>query len=369
MKGVRQQMTEQFFPDCRNSLIGSLPGDDHVAAGRLVREYSPDIPLWIQLPANTAEDMILQFLPGMPGLAHGDKGAYIDTENEAFDAALVDFYEEFLAVTDGNADIDESLFALAPEYAPGFSVLTDALENMTAPPVAVKGQVTGPVTLCTSVTDQEKTAIFYNDQLRDAAVKLISMKAAWQVRQLSRFNAPVVIFIDEPSLAGFGSSEFTSISRDQVGDCLGEVINAVHAEGGLSGIHVCANTDWSVILDASADIVNFDAYSYFDRFVLYPEQIKAFLSAGGILAWGIVPTFPVSRIEKETVGSLVKKLKDQMKAIRDLGVDGPDVFARSLITPSCGAGSLSAAHAEKVLELTHAVSGELRREGYGFLDS
>jgi methionine synthase II (cobalamin-independent) len=382
-------MTEQFFPDCRNSLIGSLPGDDHGAAGRLVREYSPDIPLWIQLPANTAEDMILQFLPGMPGLAHGDKGAYIDTENEAFDTALVDFYEEYLAVTDGSADIDDSIFALTPEYAPGFSVLLQALENQvgenqagenqdgkisngkirTGPPAAVKGQVTGPVTLCTSVTDQEKTAIFYNDQLRDAAVKLISMKAAWQVRQLSRFNAPVIIFIDEPSLAGFGSSEFTSISRDQVGDCLREVINAVHAEGGLAGIHVCANTDWSVILDASADIVNFDAYSYFDRFVLYPEQIKAFLSAGGILAWGIVPTFPVSRIEKETVGSLVKKLKDQMKAIRDLGVDGPDVFARSLITPSCGAGSLGAVHAAKVLELTHAVSGELRREGYGFLDS
>ncbi len=362
-------MVTRFIPDCRHSLIGSLPVDTHDAAGRLVWEYSPEIPLWVQLPVHRTEDMIVQFLPGMPGLVNGDTGFYIDTEIGGFDQSLVAFYEEYLSVTEGDGDIDDSRFALTAEYARGFFVFLDALKKQTALPVAVKGQVTGPVTLCTTVTDQTKTAIFYHDQLRDAAVKLISLKAAWQVRQLSRFNVPVIIFVDEPALAGFGSSEFTSISRDQVNACLEEVIDAVHAEGGLAGIHVCANTDWSLILESPVDIVNFDAYSYFDRFALYPEQIRRFLRAGGILAWGIVPTFPVPSIETETVASLVSKLKDQMNTIRNLGIDGPRVFAQSLITPSCGTGSLSTAHAVRVLELTQAVSGTLRRHGVDFLDT
>ncbi|MFO7963279.1 MAG: hypothetical protein R6U50_05100 [Desulfobacterales bacterium] len=349
-------MDVHFLPRCRSSLIGSLPVDSHETANRWVWQYSPAIPLWIQLPANRAEDMILQFLPGMPGLVNEDGRVYVDTQGKAFDDELVAFYEEYLSVTEENADFDTSRFALSAESAPGFYIFLESLEKRAHPPEAVKGQVTGPITLCTSVTDQEKTAVFYHDQLRDAAVKLISLKARWQVRRLSGFGVPVILFIDEPSLAGFGSSEFTSISKDQVKACLEEVIDAVHAEGGLAGVHVCANTDWSLILETSVDIVNFDAYSYFDRFILYSDPIKHFLRTGRILAWGIVPTFPVSSMETESAQSLLAKLTEQMNEIQDLGIDRSGVLAQSLITPSCGAGSLNPAQAVKVLQLTQAVS-------------
>jgi len=61
-------------------------------------------------------------------------------------------------------------------------------------------------------------------------------------------------------LQGTGSSGLISISREEILICLDEMIEAVHTEGGLAGIHVCANTDWSLILDSSVDIVNFDAF-------------------------------------------------------------------------------------------------------------
>ena len=41
-------------------------------------------------------------------------------------------------------------------------------------------------------------------------------------------------------------------------------------------------------LESGADLVNFDAYAYFDRFILYGPQIRDFLAAGRLLAWGIV---------------------------------------------------------------------------------
>jgi hypothetical protein len=41
-------------------------------------------------------------------------------------------------------------------------------------------------------------------------------------------------------------------------------------------------------------------------------------------------------------------------------VDREQLLAQSLISPSCGVGALSLAHATRVLELTRAVSLKLR---------
>ena len=136
----------------------------------------------------------------------------------------------------------------------------------------------------------------------------------------------------------------------------------MHTEGGLAGVHVCANTDWSLILDSAADIVSFDAYSYFERFVLYKENIKEFLNAGKIIAWGIVPTLKVDKLENETAESLINQWREKAAQIEKLGIDSNQLISQSLITPSCGAGSLSAGLAIKVLELTREVSDQIRRK-------
>jgi hypothetical protein len=188
------------------------------------------------------------------------------------------------------------------------------------------------------------------------------MKAAYQVRQLSSISRNVIIFIDEPALAGYGSSEFTSISGEEISSCLEDVIEGVHLEGGIAGIHVCANTDWSLVLNSSIDIVNFDAYSYFDRFVLYADDIRRFVDRGGIIAWGIVPTLSADDIEKESAATLVDKWKDQVAQLEALGMDPAVIHRQSFITPSCGTGPLSVDLAEKVLKLTKSVSDVLRSE-------
>jgi hypothetical protein len=355
-------MAHGFHADCRSVLIGSLPVKNHREAAALAWEYSPDIPLWVQLPANPAEGMIVQFQPGLPGLIPENGKPCIHTQGPGFEAELVNFYEEYLGVVENQQDPNRTRFALTRDTAEGFFVFQEMLANPPSVPVAVKGQVTGPITFATSITDQDNRAIFYNEQLRDAAVKLLSLKAVWQVKQLSRFKVPVIMFIDEPALAGFGSSEFTSISRDQVNACLGEVIEAVKGAGGIPGIHVCANTDWSLILETSVDIVNFDAYSFFDRFVLYPDHIRNFVNAGGILAWGIVPTGHGEDIDGATPDNLAEKLREQIGVLENLGIGKSRILAQSLISPSCGTGSLSYAHALKVLELTKSVSEILRKE-------
>jgi methionine synthase II (cobalamin-independent) len=353
-------MQKGFKPHGLPVLIGSLPNDDHAEAIKLVLEHTPQIPLWVQLPAFREEGMTAQFLPGFPGLTTTKDKSFIHTAGDEFDGQLLEFYEEYMTVAEGGKDLEDSRFVLTTDTARGFFSFIDSIEILDPPPVALKGQITGPVTFGLGVTDQDGRAIFYNEQLRDAAVKHLALKAKWQVRMLSKFGYPVITFFDEPALAGFGSSAFIGISREEVASCLQEVVGAVHEEGGLAGIHVCANSDWSVILESTADIVSFDAYSFFDKFILYPQQIKTFLESGGILAWGIVPTSDADDIARETTDSLVAAWQDQARAVAELGIEPSKILAQSLITPSCGAGSLSIDRAARVLMLTREVSDAIR---------
>jgi methionine synthase II (cobalamin-independent) len=305
--------------------------------------------------------MIAQFLPGFPGARIEESRIYIDTGAADFEEQVLRFYEDYLSVFEGALDIEASRFILTPDVAGGFFALLKNLPGLSEKPIAVKGQITGPITFTTGLKDQSGRAVFYDAQLQDAAVKLLAAKARWQVRRLSKFGCPVIVFFDEPALAGFGSSEFISITREQIMACLNEVFEAVRQEGGLAGIHVCANTDWSMILESRVDIVNFDAYSFFDRFILYPRQLVEFFKSGRILAWGVVPTLHAADIEKETVSSLAACWEEKVCGLEALGIPRPTIVEQSLITPSCGAGSLSVDHALKVLELTRGLSETLRK--------
>ena len=355
-------MKIDFKPTCLPLLIGSMPVKDHIYAADLAFKYTPDIPLWVQLPHFSEEGMVAQFIPGMPAITQREGRTFINTGAGSFDSDLLAFFEEYMAVIEGQLPLETSRFALTSETALGFFELVKRIPYQTTLPKALKGQVTGPVTFCTSFADQDRRAIFYNDTLRDAAVKHLSLKAAWQVRRLTQFKLPVIIFIDEPALAGFGSSEFISISKEDINVCLDEVIEAIHLEGGLAGIHVCANTDWSLVLNSKVDIVNFDAFAYFDRFILYSDAIIRFLDGGGILAWGIVPTLKAEDIDGATDASLTNRFKEYVQQLTRLGCKEEIIYNQSLITPSCGVGPLSPTQAIKVLELTRAVSRKVRMD-------
>jgi len=352
----------QFLPEGRALLIGSIPLNNHTDATRLMLDYTPEIPLWVQLPGLPQEGMIEQFAPGMPGLVRSGDRMYIDSTKDSFHAELAEFYEDYLKALEDPAFLRTSRFALSDETARGFSVFCDMISNRAPAPCAVKGQIAGPMTTGIGLKDQNDRFVFYDDTLRDMITKHLAMKAAWQVRQLKALGVPAIVFFDDPGLVGFGTSSYISISREMVTTALSEVIEAAHSAEGLVGVHVCANADWSLLLESQADIISFDAYSYFDKFILFDKQLISFLSAGGMLAWGIVPTGNADDIDKESVDSLYKRWLEQLHALENLGIPKQTILSQIFITPSCGTGTLSLAHATKVMELTRDLSVKIRNE-------
>jgi hypothetical protein len=337
--------------------------EDHLKATCLMLDHTPEIPLWVQLPRHLEEGMVIQFAPGMPGLTRKEnKDVYINTAGDDFDQEVLAFYEDYLAVTEDPGLIENSRFALTPETARGFSVFMETVPGLPHAPLAVKGQVTGPITVGIGMKDQAGKLLFYDEQMRDIVTKQVAMKALWQVSQLSRLGCanPPIIFLDEPGVVGFGSSTYISITREQVIESLGACIDAIHLGGGVAGIHICANGDWSLALESGTDIINFDAFSYFDRLVLYKEELKTFIHNGGILAWGIVPTSSPEYIDNASTDSLYVMWLEQLEQLESMGLDRAGILEQTLITPSCGTGSLGLEHAVKVLELTRDLSLRIR---------
>ncbi len=348
-----------FKPNCLPLLIGSLPSDNHRESVELIFDYTPQIPLWPQLPVFKQEGMIMQYVPGFPGITERDGKVFVDTGKTGFEEELLAFYEDYLMLSEDGADLDGTRFILSREAANGFYDFIEIAAEKKDELVALKGQTTGPVTFCTGLVDQAGRAIFYNDQLRDAAVKHLAMKAKWQVRRMAELCDRTIMFFDEPALAGLGSSAFITVTDDDIKQCFAEVFDAVRMEKGLTGVHVCANTEWSVIFESGVDIISYDAYSYFDKLVLYGDHLKSFFRNGGILATGIIPTSP-EFIDVETAQSLTEKWLKQMQELVTLGIPENTIYEQTLITPSCGTGTVTGSQALRVIELTKAVSERIR---------
>lgn len=327
--------------------IGSMPHVDPQEACSLVLTHLPEIPTWPQLPKRSfLENMCAQFSEGFPGVVLEEERIWIDSSQE-LSRPLEQLYAAYL-----EGSINHS--AVGYEYAEGFHVFLNMVGKTDAK--AVKGQVTGPISFGLTVTDQDRRPLLYDDVLADALAKHLRLKAAWQEKALSAISPNTIISVDEPYLASLGSA-FVSLPREQVVTLLEEVLGGI---SGLKAIHCCGNTDWSVLLQTSIDILSFDAFNYGETLSLYPSEVKGFLSRGGVIAWGIVP-YDEQALAKETEASLLDRLEDTMGLLSKKGIGYDALKSQCLITPSCGLGSISTSAAARALELTAAVSAGFRK--------
>jgi hypothetical protein len=296
--------------------------------------------------------MMAQYLEGLPGLSSLEDPRLLNSSGPQFEAQLLAFYEQFLKVTEAELPVLHSPFGLGEQTGQTFRRFIERLKEVKAAPRALKGQVIGPFTLLCGLKDQNGRALIYDERYQDIVPKLLGLKARWQIEIMGQFKVPVIIFLDEPGLAGFGSSALISVSAELVVRLISEVTEAIHAAGGLAGIHVCANTDWQLAFNSNLDILNFDSYGYFDKFALYEKQYLDFIGRGANVAWGVIPTSEPDLLANLTAQSLVSTWRGQVEKLAAAGgLSLRQIVSHSLFTPGCGCGSLTEAQAARVIEL------------------
>jgi hypothetical protein len=347
---------------CIATAIGSFPHTDPGKALDIVFDALSDAPVWPQLPKLALnEQMEIQFSEGMPrAIIDYDKGRlYFDTSGD-YSEEFATFYESYLAALDPDSvNRDCSSMAISSDFSKGLYGFEQRLKAKGGKYPFIKVQTTGPCSFALTVVDENKRAIYYNDEFRDVIVKALAMKCCWQIQKFRPYADKVICFIDEPILSAFGSSTYISVKREEVVALIGEVVEAIHAENAIAGVHCCGNTDWTMLIDAGVDLINLDAFSYGDSIALYPDALRKFIADSGLIAWGIVPTSPV--IRKQTVNSLMdlfSKVIDNLST--KAGIDKRQLLDQSLITPSCGTGSLAVSDAGMVFTVLKDLSFHAR---------
>lgn len=336
----------KFKPKSSATVIGSFPHEEAVDACKLVFDTLRDIPAWPQLPRRDfIEDMYGQFSRSLPcmHIDHEKKKIGFDTSAD-LPGQLERFYDRVIAD-------DLEYFGLDDRHAAGFSCFIDeAAKRGGKKFLALKGQNAGPITLglMTDITDGKYA--LYKPDLFDAIVKNCALNARWQVRALRKLSDTAIVFFDEPSLSIIGSG-FYSVDRALVTGSLNEIAREIQKEGGLSGTHCCGNADWDELLGLDLDIINFDATDeIIVEKLVNSKSLPPYMEKGKCIAWGIVPTLK-DKIEAATLDVIIANFHSLVKQLAGRGIREDDVLNQSIITPSCGTGTLSVGLAEKVMSL------------------
>ncbi len=320
--------------------------DPH-AAVRLVAHACPQVPFWPQLPQRSPhEGMIAQVLGPLD------------------DVLLpLDDGMRFAVRAGGGDEVLQRLHtgpvALDAAHAAGFFAFEAALEQGAFPDAAcLKGQVVGPLTLAAMLYSEAPTSapadgrsFLEQRAMLEGVGRYITRVALWQIARLSRWNRPLLFFLDDPFVALVPAGEQRSFALEVVR----QAVAAIRAAGVLVGLHCCATTDIAATMTPTqADILSFDAYHALEAFFADAAG-RAFVQQGGVVAAGLVPTWDDVR------GVDAAALAGRWQAVAGAVVPDREQLARqTMVTASCGLGLKSEQATGDSFALARRVAALLR---------
>jgi len=320
--------------------MGIMPHTDIERA--LDVALSLDIPFWPQLPkVSYFEDMYVQALENFPGVR-------IDSVQQKIFFDLSRFYEELPSYFE-KAD-DPKTFQLTEAFS---LVYHRFLEKDLSHYPAIRGQMISPISLGMKIVDQEQKSIIYHDEVREVLFDFIQKKVNQQYRELKEKNPNAFVWVDDPGLALI----FNALSGYNEVPAKGDLDRFLEGIEGPKGVHLCAKPDWDFFLKSNIDILSFDSFNGGALIVNYPS-LKDFVDRGGIISWGIVPTY-TELLEQETVDTLAERLETFWRSLSQKGVDQERLLHQSLLAPATC--NLLNPDKEKTVEKAFEVLKELSR--------
>lgn len=350
--------------------IGSLPHNNELSAIDLIFDKFKEIPFLPQLAnVDKKEDMTTQYIQGIPGILFDQINCkyYYNAQDDIFFEKLEEFFLDYESIVNEKDLTNLDKYAITPPYS---NAINHFLENLKKDNYDyAKCQIIGPFTWGTTLCDTENVCAFYDDTYREVLIKGLTLKAIWQIEQIKKTNPNItpIIFMDEPVISQLGTSAFVTVKREDVVSAIKEISEVIKKFGAISAVHCCGKADWSIIIDANIDVINFDAFSYTKSLTTHIEEITNFIKNNGYIAWGIVPTLDKNELEQTNVEKLAEKFncgvlelanKSKNKLTKEL------ILEQSFFTPSCGAGGLSVELAEKAMSLVNELSAKIKKE-YG----
>jgi hypothetical protein len=141
-------------------------------------------------------------------------------------------------------------------------------------------------------------------------------------------NPNAFVWVDDPGL----SLIFSALSGYNEFQAKKDFDRFLEGLEGPKGVHLCAKPDWDFLLKSKIDILSFDSFNCGVMIINYPS-LKDYFDRGGVISWGIVPTY-TELLEQETTGSLMGKLETFWEDLTRRGVNPERLLHQSLIAPA-----------------------------------
>jgi hypothetical protein len=306
--------------------IGSLPHDDPVAAAELVLRRLPELPAVPQLPGrDPREGMLAQWLGALPEVEVARDGS--------------------LTVL-GESDAEPECVFDERAHS-GLLAFLDVASQAERPPVRVKAQVTGPLTLGTALHAAGMPA---PRAFRRAAAATRAWSDALERLVDARLpGTGLLLFLDEPSLVAWRRDD-APLDRESAIDVLSGSLAAVDS---VTGVHVCGDGDLALALEAGPEVLGIEVD---DGLVQHTVGLARFLDGDGWIAWGAVPT---DRPVGESADPHWRVLARVWCELTRRGCDPVPLRTRGMITPACGLAGYGASQAERVLGIARELAARV----------
>jgi hypothetical protein len=306
--------------------IGSLPHDDPAAAAELVLRCLPELPAVPQLPSrDPREGMLAQWLVALPEV------------EVALDGSLTVL---------GDSDAPPECTFGVDAHA-GLLAFLDLAAARERPPVRIKAQVTGPLTLGTALHAAGMPA---PRAFRRAAAATRAWSVALEELVGARLpDAGLVLFLDEPALVSWRRDD-ASLDREAAIDVLSGALAAVDS---MTGVHVCSDGDVALALEAGPEVLGVEVS---DDLVQHTVGLARFLDGDGWIAWGAVPT---DRPVGESADPHWRALAGVWCELTRRGCDPVPLRTRGVITPACGLAGYGSSQAERVLGIARELAARV----------
>ena len=306
-----------FKAGCKTTAMGIMPHTDVGEALKLA--LSLDIPFWAQLPnVSFYEDMYVQASQNFPGITVDLEAERISFDTARFEEELGDYSQKMAK---------PETFALSQSYSVVYHrFLAGGLRDY----VAIRGQVIGPVSFGFRVTDEDNRPLIYNDGVRVLLFDFIQRKVNIQYRELREKNQNAFVWLDEPGLGWVfsGLSGYSDVRAKQ------DYQNFLNGLEGLRALHLCANVNLPYLLELGIELLSFDAYQIELMPKGYASAVAKFLSSGGVICWGIVPTDSAG-LDRETPETLAKLLSGYWEVVsQNSGLSTKQIAEQALIAPA-----------------------------------
>jgi hypothetical protein len=325
--GVRAlTTTRSVFADGATAGVGSLPHVDVAAAAAFaIGEF--DVATIPSLPRRSSDELMLaQALVGVQGVRLDAEGGIV------VDASTV---RPHATIT---TDIGCDAFA-------GIRGFLDLAAKVHLDGAAVKWQFVGPVTLGVAL----HRAGLDRDSAFDLALSIVRSRLASMSAVVTDVlpNSRQMVVLDEPWFAELMHPGFP-IPPDEAIDRMSSAMAALPSTT-LTGVHCCAPCDVATLLASGPNVISLPVAPELVDWVGY---LTRFLSDGGVIAWGVVPTEgPVpSTSERQW-----RALSDLWCALVQRGCDPVLLRRQSIVTPHCGLANHSVSVARRIARLTSEV--------------